>query len=255
MDVAPFLAPRRTRRQATAPSGNTRANQGPSDPQRGDGPVDRAVRTRGGAGQDLRQAGPDRRGDPNPGERRRDQTQNPGQLPDRRVSPPGLVRVGVVARAHGIRGELKLSLDHTDSDLLRRVSELHLETPRGLVLYKVSRAQPTPPHWIVTLEGLSDRTTAEALQQARIFVPEAALPPPEPGEIYLYQLEGAAVQSTEGEPLGVVEGSFETGANIVLVVRGPRGEYLLPYIEDVIRSFDPAQKLLIVALLEGLEPS
>jgi 16S rRNA processing protein RimM len=161
----------------------------------------------------------------------------------------------VVARAHGIRGELKLSLDHAESDVLTRSSAVQLETGTGLVSYKIARAKAAPPFWIVSLEGLTDRTAAEALHQARVLVPESALPPPEEGEMYLYQLEGASVQSSEGEALGVVEGSFETGANLVLVVRGPKGEYMLPFIEDVIRSFDAEKKLLTVDLLEGLEPS
>jgi len=60
------------------------------------------------------------------------------------------------------------------------------------------------------------------------------------------------VVTTEGEPLGRVAEVIETGANDVYVVHGPRGEILIPAIEDVVRELDLEARRMIVEILPGL---
>ena len=60
-------------------------------------------------------------------------------------------------------------------------------------------------------------------------MPRDRLPPPAPGEYYWADLEGLAVETTEGVPLGKVSHLFETGANDVMVVEGER-KRLLPFV-------------------------
>lgn len=138
---------------------------------------------------------------------------------------------------------------------MSRAKHLTLETPTGTREYRVLRAKPSAPFWIVSLEGVEGRDAAEALQRAVVYLREDELPPAAPGEVYLYQLEGARAVTSAGEELGLIAGSFETGANIVLVVRGPKGEYMLPFIEDVVREIDLPNRRVVIELLEGLEPS
>jgi len=84
----------------------------------------------------------------------------------------------------------------------------------------------------------------------QIPVEEAA--PLEEGEYYLYQIVGLATWTVEGEYLGRVREVLTTGANDVYVVRGPKGEVLLPAIEEVIREVDLEAGRMIVSLMEGL---
>ena len=78
--------------------------------------------------------------------------------------------------------------------------------------------------------------------------------PLEEGEYYLYQLIGVQVETEDGEGLGQVVDVIETGANDVYVVRGPRGEVLLPAIGDVVLDLDLESKRMVVHLLAGLVP-
>ena len=55
-----------------------------------------------------------------------------------------------------------------------------------------------------------------------------------------------------GTPLGQVVDVIETGSADVVVVRGPRGEVLLPLLGEVFQTLDPAAGEAVVTPLPGL---
>ncbi len=59
--------------------------------------------------------------------------------------------------------------------------------------------------------------------------------------------------TTEGVPLGTVEEIWEPGAHDLLVVRGERGEILIPAIEPFIREVDLKGRRILVEMPAGLE--
>ncbi|MGQ0722174.1 MAG: PRC-barrel domain-containing protein, partial [Candidatus Eiseniibacteriota bacterium] len=60
------------------------------------------------------------------------------------------------------------------------------------------------------------------------------------------------VVSDDGIEVGVLEDVLKMPANDVLVVRGERGEVLLPVTHEVLRSVDPVERRVVVHLLPGL---
>ena len=87
-----------------------------------------------------------------------------------------------------------------------------------------------------------------------VQVPREEAIPLEEGEYYYFQLVGLTVETESGERLGRLAEVLETGANDVYVVRGPRGEVLLPAVEDVIRQVDLESRRVVVRLLPGMLP-
>jgi 16S rRNA processing protein RimM len=83
-------------------------------------------------------------------------------------------------------------------------------------------------------------------------VPKDEAIPLEEGEYYLYQLEGLAVYTDEGEHLGELVEVLETKANNVFIVHGSRGEVLLPDTEEVVLEIDFENGRMKVHLLPGL---
>ena len=115
-------------------------------------------------------------------------------------------------------------------------------------------------HWhrgaaIVRLSGIGDADTAASLRGALVELPEAELRPLGEDEYYEHDLLGLPVQTVSGDDLGAVAQILPTGANQVLVVRGARGEYLLPLIADVVQSVDLTARRITVELIDGLEPT
>lgn len=108
---------------------------------------------------------------------------------------------------------------------------------------------------LLKLVGYDDRNAAETLRSLWLRVPRAEAIPLEEGEYFLYQLEGLAVHSTDGEFLGTLVEVLETRANNVFIVQGPYGEVLLPDVPHVIQAIDFEVGIITVALLPGLLPA
>ena len=71
---------------------------------------------------------------------------------------------------------------------------------------------------VARLEGVVDRSGAEALKGARIHVPRSAFPAAADGEYYWVDLIGLDVVNREGVHLGVVRDLIPTGPTSVLVM-------------------------------------
>jgi len=105
---------------------------------------------------------------------------------------------------------------------------------------------------IIKLEGCDDRNFAEKLRNKEVYIHEENLPPLKDGEYYLYQLEGLKVRNLENKILGIVQGSFGTKSNEVLIVQSTKEsiddkERLLPYIKpQVVKEISLEEGLLLV---------
>jgi 16S rRNA processing protein RimM len=106
---------------------------------------------------------------------------------------------------------------------------------------------------VLKLRGIDSIHLAESLRGQLVEIPEEeAVELPE-GHYFWHQILGLRVVSSQGETLGKVEDILETGSNDVYVVRGPRGELLIPAIKDVVKSIDLSGSVLTVELMPGLE--
>ncbi len=100
---------------------------------------------------------------------------------------------------------------------------------------------------VVLLDGVPDRTAAEALKGFLVGAPRSALPTTGEDEYYWADLIGLEVVNTAGERLGRVDGLIETGANDVLRVVGEEGaERLLPFVSAVVLAVEKEAGLIRV---------
>ncbi len=92
---------------------------------------------------------------------------------------------------------------------------------------------------VVLLDGVADRTTAEAMKGILVGAPREELPETDKDEFYWADLIGLDVINSAGEQLGKVAGLLETGANDVLrVVAEDETERLLPFVSAVVLAVD-----------------
>ena len=99
---------------------------------------------------------------------------------------------------------------------------------------------------IAKLDGIDDRTQAEALTGCKLYINPQQLPGLEAGEYYWSDLIGLTVETLQAETLGVVAGMLETGADDVMVLQGDR-ERLIPFVmEDIVREVDLDKRRLVV---------
>jgi 16S rRNA processing protein RimM len=169
------------------------------------------------------------------------------------AAPQGLVRVGKISRAHGLRGALRVTLDHANSVTLQTVGRVFLECDGGTRAYALRTAARIGRNAIrLELEGVTTCEAAEALRGVTVFVSQEELPAAGVDEFYNFRAIGCDVITTEGHRLGTVAEIFETGANDVLVVRDGATEVLIPVIADVVKSLDFVDRQILIDVLPGL---
>ena len=156
------------------------------------------------------------------------------------MSGNDIVVLGRLADPYGIRGWLKLHafgddpLDWAEMPVwwISRDGESWREC--GLKSLKVHNNG-----LVVLLEGVDDRSAAEAAKGLLVGAPRSALPIPEEGEFYWSELIGLDVINTADERLGKVAGLIESTANSVLrVVADDETERLLPFVASVVLDVD-----------------
>jgi 16S rRNA processing protein RimM len=153
------------------------------------------------------------------------------------VSPKDWLQVGVVVRAHGIRGALRVRGEGQALLALRRV---FLDGKPCTV----SRARPDKAEVLLELDEVRDRDQAEALRGKPLFVARADLPPLDENELFVADLVGCRVFDAAGRLLGEVAATFPNGAQEVLEVRGAR-DFLLPFCEPLVVEADlPARRIV-----------
>ncbi|MEW6579072.1 MAG: ribosome maturation factor RimM [Chloroflexota bacterium] len=170
-------------------------------------------------------------------------------------TPPFLL-LGRVLRPHGIRGELRIEVLTAYPERIVPEQRVYLGPDPADVsaarLYTIAQARRHQQYLILQLAEISDRNAAELLREQYVMVAFEDAVPLEDGEYYLFQVIGLNVITTDGETLGNVKEVLETGANDVFVVHGPRGEILLPVIDECVQDIDFDAGTITVRLLDGL---
>ncbi|MDA3877508.1 MAG: ribosome maturation factor RimM [Halothiobacillus sp.] len=165
------------------------------------------------------------------------------------TSPIDPIVIGVIGRAFGIKGWVWVSSHTRPEDGIQRYKRWYVApdaTGASGQWIKVSTFAKQSNGIIAKLQGVDDRTHAEALTGKHVIVSAADLPKAAEGEYYWRDLVGCRVEHVSGQLFGEVQELIETGANDVLVVEGDR-ERLIPFIPDqVLVSIDLDKRLIVV---------
>jgi 16S rRNA processing protein RimM len=182
-----------------------------------------------------------------------------------------LVPLGEIVGTHGVGGLLRFRsysnsavalggprtvfLQARTAGVVPRRNTPRTESAAVTFPYRSARLLSSRPHgrvMLLQLEGVTTIETATPFVGTVLSIPERELPATEPGEFYAYQLEGLEVVTRDGGHVGTVDHLFPTGSNEVLVVREGSHEYLIPVIEDVVRTIDLAARKVVIDPIEGL---
>lgn len=128
-----------------------------------------------------------------------------------------LVCVGVIASAHGVRGELNIVTHLEDTDFFS--SHSSYANKAGTKHYIIRIKGRKQRFLIAAIEGVTDRNMAEALKGVELYVPRSLFPAPEEEEFYYDDLTGLAVHTPSQKNYGTVTGMYNFGAGDVIEVK------------------------------------
>lgn len=172
-----------------------------------------------------------------------------------KVSPasPGLLSLGRVAGAHGVRGALKIRGVGGGAAPAPGFFAALGEVEIGGRRYTVQAASQHQRQTLLQLEGVADRDQAEALIGQEVKGESSRFPPLPEGEYYWFQVLGLPVlHAGDGRLLGHLAEILPTAGHDVYVVRQGKQEVMLPAVEEVITEINLEQGWIKVQPPPGL---
>ena len=156
------------------------------------------------------------------------------------------ILLGIVARPHGLRGELKVRPFTERPGNFSSYRRLYLsadgEEPR--VLYTNCQARVSGNAVILKLEECATREQAEQLAGMQIWLASCDLPPLDGEEFYLFTLEGKRAQTEDGRVIGTVMEILSSHGQDILVIRDGQAEYLVPVVRKFVVAIDDDKVVL-----------
>jgi 16S rRNA processing protein RimM len=166
----------------------------------------------------------------------------------------GLVCVGAVAGAYGVRGEVRLKSFCADPAAIADYAPLCTED--GARSYSVTLTGQTKGGFTARLGGVTSKEAADALRGTRLFALRDRLPSLPDDEYYHADLIGLAVVDTGGADLGTVIAVHNHGAADLLELRvpGAADTVLLPFTLAAVPTVDLAARRIVADPPAGLLP-
>jgi 16S rRNA processing protein RimM len=152
------------------------------------------------------------------------------------------LRIGRVGRPHGIDGGF------TVADATRRTElfEPGREVTVGERTLSIAARRGTTEHPIVVLEGVADRSAAEALRGEAITVPRDVLGKLDEGEYLVDDLIGCAVVDGTRHVGHVRDVLLLPSADTLEVERAGDDPLLVPLVRDAVRAVDTGARKIDV---------
>ena len=159
-----------------------------------------------------------------------------------------LVLLGRITGVHGLKGEVKIAAYTADPGDIAAYGVL--SSADGGRCFHISAIRSVKGgSVIVALRGVSNRDEAEELRGTDLYVPRAALPPPEGDDEYYHSdLIGLNAVSPDGEIIGKIIGVHNFGAGDLLEVRfeGERQALLIPFENAHVPCIDLDARQVVV---------
>ena len=164
--------------------------------------------------------------------------------------PDSRIQVGVIGRAHGVRGHVRVTSHTADPADLTAYGPVSDAAGQRYVLRWVSEGVAE----VSRLVGgkpvkVTDRTAAEKLTNTKLFIDRSALPAPEADEFYLTDLMGLTAVGPDGNTLGTVVLVHDYGAGASLEIERPNAPpLLLPFTAACVPTVDIAGGRLVAVV-------
>lgn len=164
-----------------------------------------------------------------------------------------LVKIGYVAKAHGLNGEV----------VVRPLSDVEGRFDPGTTVQldgvptRIATSRPHQGRLLVRFEGVADRTAAELLRGRSLEAPPADLT--DTDAFFVHELVGMAVVTPDGDHLGDVSEHVElpesAGYDLLEVTRDDGTVWWLPAVDEYVEVGelpDGTELLVVVDPPEGL---
>jgi len=169
------------------------------------------------------------------------------------VGNNGLIEIGEITRAHGIRGEVKVISYSNQPERFQSLRSLYLssETHPG-VWKRILKCQVGAKQTILLLEGLHSRDDAEQVRGSVLSIRKSELPVLPEGSYYIQDLIGFDVLTSDKGRIGTLQDVLDFPAQDVYVIQTENGEIMIPGVKEFIEKVDPSERKITIKPIDGL---
>lgn len=166
-----------------------------------------------------------------------------------------LTPVATVLKTHGVRGEVNCETD-IDSEDFASLRCLFVQLDGLMVPFFIRSARPRGPYGVlVTFEGIDSDSRASVFTGHTLYAEKDMIEDEddtEDGGFYLNDMIGWEVFA-DGERLGLLEDVDDSTVNVLMLVRGDKGELIhIPAADEFFTAVEPDRRTIRLDLPEGL---
>ena len=164
-----------------------------------------------------------------------------------------LVAIAKLAKPRGLRGEVIGDVLTNFPERFDDLKKVSIVRPNGTSFEgEIEKFWFQKGRIVLKFANFDSIEAAETLRDCEICVPETEAVELEADEFFDWELEGCAVETVEGEQIGMVKEILRTGGTEILVVKSEAKEYLIPFAEKICPQVDIENKLIKIDAPEGL---
>lgn len=169
------------------------------------------------------------------------------------------VRIGVITKPHGIKGEVIVFLESDFPKWVAKRETIYLEANGAIQATDVLQARFHQGKLVLKLAAITDRNAAEASRGWPLYVPEAEAREPftTTKDHYLNSDLLGLVMYDERAPeqaLGEVIQIYELPKQELIEIRKPDGStFLVPFVAAIVTEVMPESGRIMARLPEGLD--
>jgi 16S rRNA processing protein RimM len=164
-----------------------------------------------------------------------------------------MLRVGVFANTHGVRGEIKVFPTTDDVTRFKKLKKIYLDKGTEKMELEIASVKYFKNMVILKFKGIDNINDIEKYKGKDLLIERKQAVKLEEDEYFICDIIGASVVNEEGENIGTLTEVLKTGANDVYVVeKKDGGEVLIPVIDDCVLDLDFDEKIVTVRLMAGM---
>lgn len=153
------------------------------------------------------------------------------------------ILIATILKPQGLSGEIKCKLCNPNINILQNITEIYIEgndVPSRIVSLRFVK-----DFMFLKLGTIKTREKAELLRNKGVFLNKQALSVPS-DEYLISDIIGSEVQSEDNQTIGTLVDIQNYGATDIFVIEQYNRQYMVPFVDDIIKKVYPKQKVIIV---------
>lgn len=163
------------------------------------------------------------------------------------------IRVGVITRTHGIKGEVKVFPTTDDAKRFESLNKLYLDTGKEYMPLEIEGIKYFKNLIILKFKDINDINDIEKYKGKDLLISIDDAIELKEDEYFIFDLIDSEVYTEDGTKLGILTEVLTSSANDVYLVKTKdKKEILLPSIKQCILDVDTINKRITVHVMDGL---